>query len=52
MKLRWSLFALIIAFPLLYLSGAHFRSAVGAMFALTIVAGVCVFLLWPEKKAK
>ncbi len=52
MKLRRSLFALIIAFPLLYLTGAVFSSAVGAASALMLVAGVCVFLLWPEKKTK
>ncbi len=52
MKLRQSLFALIIAFPLLYLSGAVFRSAIGATLALVLVAAICIFLLWPEPKKK
>lgn len=52
MKPRWSLFALIVAFPMLYLSGAVYRSPIGSTFALMLVFAVCIFLLWPEKKTK
>lgn len=45
MKLRISLFALMLAFPLLYLGGAILRSDSISSLALLFVAGVCFFLL-------
>jgi hypothetical protein len=51
MKLRMSLLALMLAFPLLYLGGAILRSSIISTLALLFMAGVCFFLLMPEKKA-
>ena len=49
MKLLWALFALMLAFPLLYLAGAVLRSRAVAIVALLLVAAVCFFLLTPER---
>ncbi len=50
MKPLRALFALILAFPLLYLGAAVLGSAAVSTVALTLVAGTCVFLLIPERK--
>ncbi len=51
MKPKASLLALMVAFPLLYVSGAILRGGAASSLALLIVGAICVFLLWPEKKA-
>ncbi len=51
MKLRLALLALILAFPLLYLSGAVFESRVGSILALLFVAAVCLYLLKSDGRA-
>lgn len=51
MKLRMVLFALMIAFPLLYITGAVLQSDPISTIALVFVAGVCLFLLRSERKA-
>ncbi len=50
MKPLRALFALILAFPLLYLGGAVLRNGAVSTAALILVAGICVFLLIPERK--
>jgi hypothetical protein len=50
MKLRLSLFALIIAFPLLYIAGAMLQSELASAVVLIFVAGLCFYLLKPEAK--
>lgn len=50
MKPKASLLALMAAFPLLYVSGAIVRGDVASSLALLAVGGICVFLLWPDKK--
>lgn len=50
MKPLRSLFALMLAFPLLYVAGAVLQSGVASILALILVAGVCFFLLAPERK--
>ena len=49
MKPLWGLFALMLAFPLLYLAGAVLRSRSVAIVALLLVAVVCFFFLIPER---
>jgi hypothetical protein len=51
MKLRVSLFALMLAFPLLYLTGAVFQDGSTSTLALVFVAAVCGWLLKPEPKS-
>ncbi len=51
MKLRIALLALMLAFPLLYLSGAIFQSEVSSVLSLLFVAAVCLYLLKPDKKS-
>ena len=50
MKLRMSLFALMLAFPLLYLTGAVFQNSITSTVTLVFVAAVCGWLLKPERK--
>ncbi len=50
MKTKSALFALIVAFPLLYVSSAILRSGAASILALLVVGGVCVLLLSPDKK--
>ena len=51
MKTTVSLLVLIVAFPLLYVSSAILMSDPASSFALLVVAGVCVYLLAPDRKA-
>ena len=50
MKPLRALFALMLAFPLLYVGGAVLSSTAVSIVALTLVGGTCVFLLIPERK--
>jgi hypothetical protein len=50
MKPLRALFALMLAFPLLYLGAAVLDSTTVSTAALALVAGTCVFLLLPERK--
>ncbi len=49
MKLRLSLFAVMIALPLLYISGAHLKDEQLSTWALIFVAALCLWLLAPER---
>ena len=51
MKPLRALFALMLAFPLLYIGGAVLRSDTISILALLLIVGVCLFLLMPERKA-
>ncbi len=51
MKLRIALLALMLAFPLLYLSGAVFQNELASIAALLFVAAICLYLLKPEREA-
>ena len=48
MKLRLSLGALALAFPLLYLAGARHGSALASLLVLGAIAVVCLVLLAHE----
>ncbi len=50
MKMRLVLFALILAFPVLYVSGAVVQFDVASLAVLLFVAAVCCWLLIPERK--
>ncbi len=50
MKLRMSLLALMLAFPLLYLTGAVLQDGIASTLALVFVATICGWLLKPERK--
>ena len=49
MKQRLSLFAVIIALPLLYISGARLQDGQLSTWALIFVAVLCLWLLAPER---
>ena len=49
MKLRLSLFAVMIALPLLYISGARLQDRHLSTLALLFVATLCLWLLAPER---
>lgn len=49
MKLRLSLLALALAFPLLYVAGARQGNALASILVLGALVVVCLVLLLPER---
>ncbi len=49
MKLRLSLFVVIISLPLLYISGAHLQDGQLSTWAIIFVTALCLWLLTPER---
>ncbi|MDP9378950.1 MAG: hypothetical protein M3Q29_02160 [Chloroflexota bacterium] len=52
MKLRIALLALLVALPLLYVTGAYLQNEGGATVGLALVAALCLWLIVPEGKRR
>ncbi|MDP9351694.1 MAG: hypothetical protein M3P51_09170 [Chloroflexota bacterium] len=51
MRLRFALYALMLALPGLYLAGAYLQSSAAATAGLLLIAALCVYLIAPERKS-